>query len=449
MAGAPYDSPISTQRSFEVAELVGLMQAGRVRVPKFQRAFKWELPEVLALLDSIHRGYPIGMLLLWQRPAAADRIVHGSLRVDAPAVTDALWVVDGQQRIVSLARALAGGEDEPFAACFDLRRGVFLRPSARGLQAHHLPLTALIDPEYLRKWTHERAISDEDRRTAIRLGDRMRQYAIPTSVITTNDEEAVREMFRRLNNTSRRMDEDEVFPALYSAGGAPASLAEVALSLRAVGFGLLDESTLREMLLAIGGPISVEDPAKAKPETEDLLRAARATLVFLRDDARIPHISLLPYRQPLFALARFFHRFPTPHPRSRELLARWLWRGAWMGAHGDSPSHEMLAVIDADEHASVQALLKMLPEAAVPEVELGACDFGRPRSKLDLLALLELGPVDVRSGAPVFKVMSEDDEPYRSTLRSLGSPGTIETLASLVFHPDVDDDLAQVLASCD
>jgi hypothetical protein len=27
---------------------------------------------VLALFDSLHRGYPIGTLLLWQRPAEAD-----------------------------------------------------------------------------------------------------------------------------------------------------------------------------------------------------------------------------------------------------------------------------------------------------------------------------------------------------------------------------------------
>ena len=76
--------------------------AGRVRIPKFQRPLRWDAKDVLSLLDSVYRGYPIGTLLFWRRPAEADPIVHGTVSIAAPAVTDALWVVDGQQRIISL-----------------------------------------------------------------------------------------------------------------------------------------------------------------------------------------------------------------------------------------------------------------------------------------------------------------------------------------------------------
>lgn len=38
-------------------------------VAEVQRGFKWETSDVLARFDSILRGFPIGNLLLWRRPA--------------------------------------------------------------------------------------------------------------------------------------------------------------------------------------------------------------------------------------------------------------------------------------------------------------------------------------------------------------------------------------------
>ncbi|HEY0135952.1 MAG TPA: DUF262 domain-containing protein, partial [Nannocystis sp.] len=153
MSGAPDDSPRALQgrpnaRNFSVEDLIAAVQAGRVRIPKFQRPLKWELADVLSLLDSIYRGYPVGTLLLWLRPAGEDDIYHGSVQIKAPAVADALWVVDGQQRIVSLTRALtgAGFPGEPFAAFFDLRLGTFVRPPRRDAPpSHYLPLTEVLD----------------------------------------------------------------------------------------------------------------------------------------------------------------------------------------------------------------------------------------------------------------------------------------------------------------
>jgi uncharacterized protein with ParB-like and HNH nuclease domain len=47
-----------------VEDLVGLVRRGLVRVPSFQRGLKWESKDVIALFDSVYRGFPIGALLL-------------------------------------------------------------------------------------------------------------------------------------------------------------------------------------------------------------------------------------------------------------------------------------------------------------------------------------------------------------------------------------------------
>jgi hypothetical protein len=55
------------------------VHAGRIRLPKFQREFVWTREQVLDLLDSIARNYPIGSLLLWQSPLdlASERNIAG------------------------------------------------------------------------------------------------------------------------------------------------------------------------------------------------------------------------------------------------------------------------------------------------------------------------------------------------------------------------------------
>lgn len=164
-------------RTFTVEALVAEVLAGRLRIPKFQRPLKWQQRDVLKLLDSIYCGYPIGTLLLWQRPAEADRLVFGSLAIDAPARTDALWVVDGQQRLLALTRALAGSGDarEPFAAYFDLHTQQFIRPPRDTPTPHQVPLTVALDAERLMEWLLDPPLPAGERKLGIRLGKRLRE----------------------------------------------------------------------------------------------------------------------------------------------------------------------------------------------------------------------------------------------------------------------------------
>ena len=82
-------------------------------LPPFQRAFCWEPADVLALLDSALRGFPIGTLLLWGdwwRGISAARC-RSFLGCDPPAKETTL-VLDGQQRIQALL--LASAPDSPY-----------------------------------------------------------------------------------------------------------------------------------------------------------------------------------------------------------------------------------------------------------------------------------------------------------------------------------------------
>ncbi|MCP5116052.1 MAG: DUF262 domain-containing protein, partial [bacterium] len=116
-----------------VEDLVDKVHRGSVRVPRFQRGLRWTSSDVVALFDSIYRGYPIGSLILYKQPAVAERLRVGPLVVDAPEIAEAWWVVDGQQRVSSLAAGLgrslplpaAPDSQDPFVLYFDVSEQMF------------------------------------------------------------------------------------------------------------------------------------------------------------------------------------------------------------------------------------------------------------------------------------------------------------------------------------
>jgi hypothetical protein len=69
---------------------------GRLNVPEFQRKYVWRPSKVADLVDSLWRGYPIGTLLLWESSYDSPRTALGTQE-------GKLWIVDGQQRVTSLA----------------------------------------------------------------------------------------------------------------------------------------------------------------------------------------------------------------------------------------------------------------------------------------------------------------------------------------------------------
>ena len=70
---APLERP-PTALSLTVRKLIGRVLDGSIRVPTFQRPLRWQSRDVLRLLDSVLKGYPIDSLLFWKQsfPAVED-----------------------------------------------------------------------------------------------------------------------------------------------------------------------------------------------------------------------------------------------------------------------------------------------------------------------------------------------------------------------------------------
>lgn len=433
-------------KSYNIQNLLSKFLRGEIRVPAFQRRIKWEPSDALKLFDSIFRGYPIGTLLFWLRRAPEETLRYGSVEIDAKQVPEALWVVDGQQRIHCLARVLLGrgAPEEEFALFFDLETQQFERPRRSPTPEHWLPLTEVLDEDRLQEWAYSRRdmLAGDLRQKAFRLGRIIRQFEIPSYAVRTSHESTVREIFSRINSSGKRMEDHEVFDAIHGALGEarPTRMSEIAGVLADLGFGAPDEKLLYKMLGAlrgddIGKPLPSMAPEAAKDAYRKLEQATRKTALFLREHAQIPHISVLPYEAPMIGLARFFSLHPEPGARSRELLSRWVWRGALTGLHsGDITSkRNMLGVIDKDEDRSIQNLLAQIPRGDVA-VDLNSFSFRTAAGKLLVLALLELGPLHLESGATI---MIRDDV-YPDLLQTIFAKAPDSRLANRILHPKLE-----------
>ncbi|MCP5045168.1 MAG: hypothetical protein GY944_29425, partial [bacterium] len=255
-------------------------------------------------------------------------------------------------------------------------------------------------------WLFENNPPAKLRAKAIHLGKRIREYQIPAYLVESSNEAVLREIFQRINSTGRALKANDVFDAIHGSksGVHPANLGDIATEIEKLGFGRPDDKLIYRALLAVsghdvGGRQALRLGDEAAPAYAATLEALQAAVLFLKNDADIPHQSLLPYKLPILTLSRFFHLHPSPQPRSRDLLARWVWRGAWSAQHQGATvsTRSTLALIGHDEERAVQALLGSLREEQ-PAVPHGSFNFRFAASKLHALALVALQPRDLASG---------------------------------------------------
>ncbi|MGH7341011.1 MAG: DUF262 domain-containing protein [Candidatus Rokuibacteriota bacterium] len=402
--------------------MVEKVRRGEIRVPRFQRGLIWGPPDVVDLFDSIYRGYPIGSLLFLKRPAEAERLEIGPLLVTASETHESWWVVDGQQRITSLAVCLARElplptePSDPYVVYFDAARQRFVSPPRSGrIESSWVPLPHLLDAAHLSEWVHGWKHGDDTnlRRAVFEAGTRIRDYPIPLYLIDTEDEEVAEQIFYRVNKTGKALQWEDVHKALF--GGrqtSPSTLPELAQALAEVGMGKLDEKRLLTCLVALRGLDPTRTFGEHYRRDETFLRGAvlealpvlRRVLSFLRADAGIPHLRLLPESTLLDVLTCFFARHEDPKPRTRILLARWFWRVVFGAAAFDERTLRRRGIdaVTDDEEESAQRLLALVRKERPRQYELPqSSDARADERKIAMLALVHLEPRELLTGGRI------------------------------------------------
>ena len=417
-------------RTFPLAQLVSLIREGKVRIPHFQRGLRWGKPDAVALIDSVLRGFPIGSLLLWRRPAPAETIRLGNVEINAPEQSDALYVVDGQQRLTTFLNVFAPrhGLEGEFALVYDLKTQPFkVRARTRNeSDAHVIPLPVLFDLKELLTWARDHPQYLDQINKINAATQRLREFHVPAYEVRSQDDGVLREIYDRMNNAGKRLTRAEAFRGLF----APEENAMEATTFETIQedirerlrWGNIDLDTILHAFLATRGPdvyrdihLEFSDERKRKAEFPDenneeahqrALQALESAIDFLRNKTGVPHFTFLAYRFLLVATTRFFAHFPAPSQRNLDLLKRWYWRtalaGPTLGSGGTTGIVRSLTscILPEEESESVQRLLKTVTDK--PRNSPRAATFGSNRASghIMLCALWAKRPLSPDTSLP-------------------------------------------------
>ena len=352
-----------------LGKLVDRVAAGRIRVPKFQRAFVWTQPDLAALLDSVLRGFPIGAILVWD----TEKDIESESRVGPVPIPprvggSAEYLLDGQQRVSALAGTLLLTDDMErqvdqidWRLYYDLDRPAADQPAfvnhpkrAGNPEPQYFPVRSLLNTaEFFTACRRiQREAPDENRARrwldeADRLSSAFRDYQISLIHIREADLESAVTVFARLNRTGRKMAADDLVSALTYQEGKfhlASMLDEFQVELRNKGFGKLKRVfLLRSVLAALELDIYAKDWANllVRPEIQEKLpdgfeaakRGITGALEMLRKIG-VTSDRLLPYGLQLVLLGEFHRIRPQPDASTVELLTRWFWVTSFTGWFG-------------------------------------------------------------------------------------------------------------------
>ena len=347
-----------------LGKLVERVAAGKIRVPKFQRAFVWNQPDLSALLDSVRRGFPIGSILVWDTEKGIQSTPRiGPLEIKPSPEGSVGYLLDGQQRVSTLAGTLRLTDDMgpivdhiDWRVYYDLDEQSFIdhRKRAKDSDPRYFPVRSLLNTagffEACRRILDQ---VDDERRAqrwldeADRLSSAFRDYQLPLIHIREANLESAVTVFARLNRTGRKMAADELVSALTYQDREfhlASMLDEFKTELKKRGFGNLDRVfLLRSVLAALELDIYAKDWADlmVKPEVRERLpegfkaatQGIRLALKILRGFG-VTSDRLLPYGLQLVLLGEFHRICPQPATETVELLRRWFWVTSFTGWFG-------------------------------------------------------------------------------------------------------------------
>ena len=428
--------------AWSIDDILRRAREGELFIPIFQRNYRWEKKDIRDLFDSVYKGYPIGDLLVWETSGKdAAKTIFGDLTF-RPAEGKQNLIVDGQQRISSFVAVLLGSDksDEKFQLYFDLDSGQFTYQSDK---YSALPLHVVSDTVKFLQWLQTRKLTPDQVNKANEVLRSLRDYRLPVYIVRTSDESAIRDIFYRKNSAGKQLKLNEVFDALQrgrpSAGRDLRSLSDWTLKLQ---FGRIGEEWCLKAVATIlqidvtknlGEALRNKEEPALQQAIADTEQALAKTVDFLRTNAEIPHIQLMPYRLPIVALTKLFHFIDRPSDESRAALTAWIWRGAQTGEHQRADSHSIRPVLRAITNNEAETIGWFRRSSPLPTVgfQVPEHSFSTAGTKLVCAALASLKPRHLVTGELVDMAALLDESGPKACLRISRYTDT----ADRILHP--------------
>jgi hypothetical protein len=328
---------------YRLEELARLVKSGDIKLPRFQRPFVWKRPDMLKLLDSIYKGYPIGSLLIWDssQRLKSERDIAG-LKVNEDAtIYPTSYLLDGQQRLTTLCGALywdGSGVNSIWGIHFDLESEEFIYPKDIN-SVTIFPLNKLLNTsDFIRQCMKLEHLTTATLLTerAERLLRAIKDYQLAVVKIGDMSIEEVAPIFERINSTGRKLTiVDLMMAATWSNGFDLAEeITNIQQSCLKQNFvNATDALILRSVAASANLGVNKDDIQKLRKLTPEQLSEATArckssidkAVSWLKESLQVHDANYLPYGLYFTFAVEFFRNCTNPSPQQLDELKAWFW----------------------------------------------------------------------------------------------------------------------------
>ena len=312
-----------------IDELASRIVNGDILLPKFQREFVWDKEQILDLLDSILKNYPIGSVLFWltRETLHSERTIADlTIRTRDPEYP-VNYLLDGQQRLSTICGALYwSGQNKSsiWNIAFDLRTRTFFHlDTLDDPPIHQVRMNKLSNPSSFYAQIAALQQSNSPDKVALAesaefLFNRIKDYKIATVTIGEMKLQDVAPIFERINSTGTRLT---IVDLMRAATWSPdfdlidTIDDEIVADIQEKGFGGFDRrSVLRNLSAAAGKGFTSRDIDQLRDVKADQLKlhskevrsAYNRAVDFLMSEAGVSTSAILPYANQVVVMAELF-----------------------------------------------------------------------------------------------------------------------------------------------
>ena len=405
--------PRLEHQNVKVRQLIDDYRSGRIVIPEFQRDYVWKKSKAPLLIDSLYRGFPVSSLLLWQ----SDEETRARRRDPRPTRASVMsWLIDGQQRVITLARTMSGDED--IEVVFNPKEDHFrLANAATRNDRNWIRIAELWDDELYRQLRRnlDGGSSADKREARFEKVRSILDYEVPlVRMVDHSFKDAVR-AFERINTLGVRLKKEDIESAHVASRHTGFIADEVAPFLKTLkdqGFNRLNIMHLFRACAFVAKPDGRNRTPLHELEKNEVLaawkdtqRATEQAIGLIRSELGLVNMDILwsgALLVPIIALCA------TTAPRQRDSKGLVAWLALAALQHRYSGSSE--TALDKDlkacrESDPIGALLKNLRQDRSALVAEPSDFSGALADRSGLLALyiacMNRGILDFYTGAKV------------------------------------------------
>lgn len=322
-----------------LSSLLSDVARGNIKIPVFQREYVWTDEQIMSLLDSIYRGYPVGSLLLWSTKEALthERNVGGFELPKTPEDFPVNYVLDGQQRLTTLygvfnsdTKTADAELADRFNVCFVPATEQFVHYESAD-PAQSINLRVILDTTRL---LPELTRFDDPMKTVIAtLTERFKDYEFPVVTIKDRTNQEVCRVFQRINSSGTSLSTLELLAAWTWSDQFDLrhEIETLVDRLGDKGYDQLDETLLMRCLAAVvldrieADELVDTQPQKLIDGMMKLKQAIYATVDFLEKELMIKNVIFIPFPIMIVPIVKFFALTLKPTSDQLTQLKRWFW----------------------------------------------------------------------------------------------------------------------------